>query len=299
MAVGVDVPLLRPVAVALSLDQITQRVQVGVDVVGVGDLAESLADQFVPGVARELAERAIDALKAAIGRDDRHPHPAVVEGPAEALLGSPEVVGHPPQRDDEQMHCRPETAGEHESHHAALEFVGVVGRSPDHGDREEQRDPHDEDGDRQLSPCPVEREPRHGEDHQRAEDARGVAARVSEQRDDEEVGEREDRLWPGGQSGPRHPERERDHDREEGRGDQHPWVGDRDPCHGKQRERQEAGEDEGCDPPADIHAFEEPPRVHVQADRARPARVVRATAIGDCAMAHSQLLFRSPPLDPD
>ena len=49
MAVGVHVALLRPVAVALALGRLSQRVQVGLDVVGVGDLVESLADQFSRG----------------------------------------------------------------------------------------------------------------------------------------------------------------------------------------------------------------------------------------------------------
>ena len=270
MAVGVDVPLLRPVAVALSLDQITQRVQVRVDVVGVGDLAESLADQFVPGVARELAERAIDPLKAAVGRDDRHPHPAVVEGPAEALLGLPRGrrssaatrrrAGARPARDCRR--ARP---------HARTRWsCGVVGRMPRDGDGEEQREPHARMETASSRPSRRARTRSRG-GHQRVEDARGVAARVPEQRDDDEVGEGRDRLGPGGQAGPGHPERERDHDREERRGDRTRGSETGTPAMGSRANGRRPASDERCDPPADVHAFEEPPRAHVEADRARPA----------------------------
>src|SRR4051812_4928675 len=87
MPFGVDVALLGPVAVALPDEQVGEGLEIGLDMVGMGDLAEGPAEQLVLRVAGELAERAVDALEAAAGRDQRHPDLAVVERAPEELLG--------------------------------------------------------------------------------------------------------------------------------------------------------------------------------------------------------------------
>src|SRR4051794_12156298 len=75
------------VAVALAVGDLAERLRLALAVGGVDDLAEALAEQAVLGATADLAEGSVDALKAAVQRDECHADAAVVEGLAEALLG--------------------------------------------------------------------------------------------------------------------------------------------------------------------------------------------------------------------
>src|SRR5215207_2396175 len=78
---------LASVAVALPLGDLAEGLDLPLAIAGVDDLVEAPAEQGVLRAAADLRERPIDALEAAVQRDERHADPAVVEGLAEALLG--------------------------------------------------------------------------------------------------------------------------------------------------------------------------------------------------------------------
>ena len=87
VALGVQVPLLGPVAEALAGDDLAHRLDAGVDVIGVGDLSERGAEQPVRVVGEQLAEGGVDPGELALGGDQGHADAVVLEGAAEALLG--------------------------------------------------------------------------------------------------------------------------------------------------------------------------------------------------------------------
>ena len=232
VSLRVHVALLGPVAVALAIDQVAEGVEIGVDVVGVGDLAEGLAEQLMLRVAGELAEGAVDPLVATAGRDEGHPHVAVVEGLAEELLGLAEVPAGPPQRQDQRMNGGPDRPGEHDGDDDPLELFAVVATAARGDERGQQGERHRGDRDRELAAGAVDREPGDRNRQQRVEDRRRGAARVPEQAEDDEVGEREDRLRPGRVALPGHEQGAGDDDRDHGRGDRNPRVGERESRHG-------------------------------------------------------------------
>jgi hypothetical protein len=83
----VQAALLGAEAIAVALDDLAHRLDAVGDVVGVGDLRESPAEQLGRLVAQQLAERGVDAGELPVGRDQGHADPVVLERAAEALLG--------------------------------------------------------------------------------------------------------------------------------------------------------------------------------------------------------------------
>ena len=84
---GVQVAALGAVAGELALEHRPARLPVGLEVVGVGDRGHRQALELRGRVAGDLAQRAVDAQEAEVGRGQRHPDRRLLEGGAEALLG--------------------------------------------------------------------------------------------------------------------------------------------------------------------------------------------------------------------
>ena len=110
LAVGPHVALLHPVAAQLAGDDLAHQLEVGVEVVGVGDVLEGQPEQRPGVVADDLGQRAVDAQEAAVEADQRHADRRLLEGVGEALLGLLEraVDG----RADDGVGARAEVAGD-------------------------------------------------------------------------------------------------------------------------------------------------------------------------------------------
>jgi hypothetical protein len=182
---------------------------------------------------------------------------------------------------------RAHRAGDQERDDYAQQLIAVVAHVTREDHRQCQGDPHPHHGEGQLSTRSVDREPRDRDYKQRVEDTRRTAASVAEQGDDDEVGEREDRLWPGRQSRPGHQEHQGHNDRHHRGCDRNPRVGKRETGHRDQGEGEDARRDERGDAPAHVRALEEATRLDVEANRPRPAAIATAIRNDGWCLPHS------------
>ena len=84
---GVEVAALHLVVADLSGEQLADVLDVGGEVVGVGDVLERLGEQLLGGVAGDREQRLVDADPAARGCEQRHSDRGLLEDELEALLG--------------------------------------------------------------------------------------------------------------------------------------------------------------------------------------------------------------------
>src|SRR4051794_15594769 len=91
-AVTAQVALLQLVARDAAAKQFAEELDVGVEVVGMGDLMERPAGQLVGGVAENRAQRRIDVQAAAVQVDEGHADGRVVEGATQLLVRDPAQV---------------------------------------------------------------------------------------------------------------------------------------------------------------------------------------------------------------
>ena len=89
LALARVVALLHLVGVDLPGHQRVDLGEVGVEVVGVGDLLEGQVDQLLFRVADDVGELLVDEQEAAVEADDRDPVRGGVEGGLEVALGEP------------------------------------------------------------------------------------------------------------------------------------------------------------------------------------------------------------------
>jgi hypothetical protein len=87
----VEVALLHLVGLDLTRQDLAELVEVGLQVVRVGDVLECALQQLGLAVADDLAQGAVDLEPAAVGSDQRDADRCLVEGFAEARLGLLEV----------------------------------------------------------------------------------------------------------------------------------------------------------------------------------------------------------------
>ena len=86
MSARVDVAFLHLVETDFPGKQAAYTIQIGGEVVGMGDLLKSAGEQFGLGVADENADRAVDLEPAAIERDQRHADGGKLKRVGEAFL---------------------------------------------------------------------------------------------------------------------------------------------------------------------------------------------------------------------
>ena len=84
--VGAEVALLHLVAGDLAGEHLPDLLEVGLEVVGMGDVLERLGEELALGVSGQVAERTVDAHPAALGGDEGDPDRRVVERLREPLL---------------------------------------------------------------------------------------------------------------------------------------------------------------------------------------------------------------------
>ena len=92
--VGVEVALAHPVAGDLAGDQLLEQVEVGLEVVRVGDALEGELVQLFRGVPEHLAQRLVDPHELTFEADQRDAHRRVVDGESPALFSRCKG-GHP------------------------------------------------------------------------------------------------------------------------------------------------------------------------------------------------------------
>ncbi len=86
VAVLVMVALLHVVGGGAAFDEVVDVAEVGVEVLGVGEVLEGEAGEFLGLVTDDFAERAVDLEKATRERDERDAVGGVLEGAGEAFL---------------------------------------------------------------------------------------------------------------------------------------------------------------------------------------------------------------------
>ena len=87
MPARVKVAALHLVVRDLPREQAPHVLEVGREVVGVGDLLQGLGEQLLGGVPGDRQQRLVDAYPAALGGQQRDPDGGVLEEQLEALLG--------------------------------------------------------------------------------------------------------------------------------------------------------------------------------------------------------------------
>ena len=95
LAVLVDVPLFHLERCDPSVEHSAGLQEVGLEVVGVGELLEGRGQQLFLGVADDFAQRAVDPDESAVGGDQRHADGRCVKGTSEPLLAQPQGLGGP------------------------------------------------------------------------------------------------------------------------------------------------------------------------------------------------------------
>ena len=86
-AVGAEVALGDPVGADLPGERLLEQAQVGVEVLGMGDVLEGLRDELVGVVAEHLAQRDVGRHEATRRGHDRHPDRRVLHRQAPELVG--------------------------------------------------------------------------------------------------------------------------------------------------------------------------------------------------------------------
>ena len=87
--VTAQVALLQLVARDAAAEQLAEELDVGVEVVGMGDVVERPAGQLLGGVAENCAQRRIDVQAVAVQVDEGHADRRILEGAAEVLVRDP------------------------------------------------------------------------------------------------------------------------------------------------------------------------------------------------------------------
>ena len=128
---GVEVAALHLVVADLPGEQAPHVLEVGREVVGVGDLLEGLGEQLLGGVAGDRQQRLVDAHPAALGGEQRHPDGGLLEDELEALLRVAAgllgvLAGGDITRDRHAAHDLPGRAAQRPD--LDLVAAGVVGR---------------------------------------------------------------------------------------------------------------------------------------------------------------------------
>ena len=87
MPVLAKVAFLHAVSGKIPGQHLTDEVEVGFQVVGVGDVLEGDLEQFPLGVSGDLTEGVVDLEPASLGRHQGHADGGMIEGIAEPILG--------------------------------------------------------------------------------------------------------------------------------------------------------------------------------------------------------------------
>ncbi len=95
LAVFADVALLRHVRRRSPCEQLLRRLQIGLQVIGMGDLGERAARQLVWRIPQDACIALVHAKPAAIRRHKRHANVALLEERAESLLALAQLVVQP------------------------------------------------------------------------------------------------------------------------------------------------------------------------------------------------------------